>query len=127
MDTLSNQVTAEGTYNNIPTSMTSNVSIVNLISGLTLEKSADKTNWVDGPLTYTIAIDNQTNVEYTNVTLTDAINTNLVDLLTDSIMINDVQAAPDQYTYTDGTLKITLPTVSANTKTTIRFSVQKKI
>lgn len=127
MDTLSNQVTAEGTYNNIPTSMTSNVSVVNLISGLTLEKSADKTNWVDGPLTYTIDVDNQTNVEYTTPVITDIIDTNLVTLLENSIMINDVQATPDQYTYTDGTLKITLPTVSANTKTTIKFSVQKKI
>lgn len=126
MDTLSNQITAEGTYNNIPTSMTSNVSIVNLISGLTLEKEADKTNWVDGPLTYTINIDNQTSVDYTNVTLTDIIDTSLVTLMEDSIMIDGVQST-NGYTYTDGTLKITLPTVNANTKTTVKFSVQKKI
>lgn len=45
MNELNNTVTATGNYNNIPTSLTSNTSIVNMIEGLTLTKDADKKNW----------------------------------------------------------------------------------
>ena len=56
---LTNIATATGTYNSLPTSMTSDTSAVALIEGLTITKTADQTSWVNGPLTYTITIDNQ--------------------------------------------------------------------
>lgn len=42
MNELNNTATSLGTYNNIPTSLTSNTSVVNIIEGLTLTKDADK-------------------------------------------------------------------------------------
>lgn len=54
MNELNNTASANGTYNNIPTSVTSNTSVVNMIEGLTLTKEADKQNWSSGDLTYTI-------------------------------------------------------------------------
>lgn len=42
MNELNNTATSLGTYNSIPTSLTSNTSVVNMIEGLTLPKDADK-------------------------------------------------------------------------------------
>lgn len=42
MNELNNTATSIGNYNNIPTSLTSNVSVVNIIDGLSLTKEADK-------------------------------------------------------------------------------------
>lgn len=39
---LSNTVRAVGNYNDVPTSITSAVSVVTMISGLTITKTADK-------------------------------------------------------------------------------------
>ena len=57
---LRNSATSAGIYNNIPTSITSTVSVVTIIDGLSITKTADKQVWADGILTYTIIIDNQT-------------------------------------------------------------------
>lgn len=129
MNELSNSVTAVGTYNNIPTSLTSNTSIVNLIDGLTITKAADKQNWIDGFLTYTITIDNKTNVSYLNPVITDVINDTLIDFVDNSVTINSSPAQSSEYSYDSGThtLKITLTEVAANTDTTITFRVKKKI
>lgn len=48
-----------------------------MISELTVKKTADKMVWGDGKLTYTIEIDNQTNVDYTDPVITDELNTSI--------------------------------------------------
>ena len=45
MNELSNIAKASDTYDNIPTSLTSNTSVVNVIEGLSLIKEADMENW----------------------------------------------------------------------------------
>ncbi len=127
MNELSNQVTSTGTYNSVPTSLTSNTSVVNVIDGLTLVKSADKTNWIDGVLTYTIEINNETDNSYQNPVVTDILNTNLVEFVDGSVTINGASATELQYTYTAGTLTIKPDEVQANSKTTMTFSVKKKV
>lgn len=127
MNELSNQVTANGTYNSVPTSLTSNTSVVNVIDGLTLVKSADKTNWIDGVLTYTIEINNETDNSYQNPVVTDILNTNLVEFVDGSVTINGAFATNLQYTYNAGTLTIKPDEVQANSKTTMTFSVKKKV
>ena len=127
MNELSNQVTSTGTYNSVPTSLTSNTSIVNIVDGLTLVKSADKTNWIDGILTYTIEINNDTNTSYENPVVTDILNSTLIDFVDGSVTINGASATELQYTYNDGTLTIKPGEVQANSKTTITFSVKKKV
>ena len=50
---LNNTASATGNYNDIPTTITSDVSTVTLLNGLTITKTADKQVWADGLLTYT--------------------------------------------------------------------------
>ena len=42
MNELYNTVTSNGNYNNIPTTLTSNTSIVNMVEGLSILKEANK-------------------------------------------------------------------------------------
>ena len=50
MNELKNTATAVGNYNNISTTLVSNIATVNIVDGLSLVKSADKTNWSSGDL-----------------------------------------------------------------------------
>lgn len=59
MSELSNTVSASGIYNNVTTLLTSNTSLVNLVDELVLNMSANKKNWSDGNLIYTIEVINQ--------------------------------------------------------------------
>ena len=127
MSELNNVAEANGTYNNIPTSVTSNTSVVNLIDGLTLTKNADKQNWIDGFLTYTLVLENTTNTRYLNPIITDVIDTNLVDFVNDSVTIDETNSNSYNYDPTTHTLSITLTEVGANSRSTITFRVKKKI
>ena len=128
MNELNNTATSIGNYNNIPTSLTSNVSVVNIIDGLSLTKEADKKNWGSGELTYTITIDNQTDTSYVKPIVTDKIDTSLVEFVTGSVMINDTPATESQFSYDAGTstLTINLDDVGATSKTTLTFRITKK-
>ena len=53
---------------------TSLVSVLNLINGLTITKSADKINWADGYLTYKIVITNTSEEIYENAYITDPLD-----------------------------------------------------
>ena len=127
MNELNNTATAKGTYNNIPTSLTSNTSVVNIIDGLTLTKDADKKNWGSGELTYTITIDNQTDTTYVSPVITDVIDNGLVKFVTGSVMINDVAATEDEYSYNEAshTLTVNLKDIGASSTTTLTFRVEK--
>lgn len=128
MNELNNVVTASGTYNSIPTSLTSNTMVVNMVDGLTIIKDADKKNWVDGELTYTVTIQNNTDKTYTNITVTDVIDNNFVDFVDDSVMIDGVKATVNQASYEEQThtLTIKLDEVSPSTSSIITFQVTKK-
>lgn len=128
MNELENTVTSIGNYNNIPTTLTSNTSKVNIIDGLTLNKQADKQNWGSGYLTYTITLNNQTNQSYTNPVITDVIDTNLVEFVPDSVMIDDKKTPQEKYSYDEGThtLTIHLDDVTPSSSTTLVFQVEKK-
>lgn len=53
---------------------TSLVSVLNLINGLTITKSADKINWVDGYLIYKIVITNTSEEIYENAYIIDPLD-----------------------------------------------------
>lgn len=129
MNELNNTALATGTYNSIPTQLTSNTSIVNVIEGLSLTKTANQKNWSSGDLTYTIELDNQAEETYESPVITDVIDTNLVEFLEGSVIINDTVATESQYNYDKAThtLKITLENIAPSSKTTITFRVKKKI
>lgn len=128
MNELTNTAIAEGTYNSIPTSLSSNTSVVNIIEGLTLTLAADKQNWINGALTYTITLNNQTSTAFNTPTITDIIDIDKVTFVEDSVTINETKATTSQYNYDSSThtLKVTLTEVPANSTSTIKFQVKKK-
>lgn len=128
MSELSNTATSVGLYNNISTAITSNTSVVNIIEGLTLTKTADKTNWGSGNLTYTITIDNQADETYSQPVVTDVIDTTFVDFIDGSVKINGAYATEQQYQYDQDThtLTINLEDVTPSSTSTLEFLVKKK-
>lgn len=126
--TLNNTATVLGTYNEIPTTLTSEVLVTTLLSGLTVTKTADKEVWADGNLTYTITVDNQTTETYTSPVITDILDKDLVTLLTDTIKINETIATTSDYQYDEATGKLTvnLSDITPSSKTTVTFQVAKK-
>ena len=125
---LNNIASVLGNYNSIPTQITSEVLVVSMISGLTVTKTADKMVWGDGKLTYTIEVNNQTNVDYTNPVITDELDISLIKFVADSIKVNGVELDSSKYTYDDssGKLTISIDDVGASQKSTITFEVEKK-
>ena len=128
MNELSNSVKVIGVYNKILTSITSNITTVNLINELTITKAADKQNWRDGFLTYTMTINNKNNTNFFNTVITNIIDTTLVDFVENSISINSKPASGSEYSYDSDThiLKINLAEVAANTDTIVTFRIKKK-
>lgn len=128
MNELNNTATAVGNYNNVSTSLTSNTSVVNLIDDLTLRLEADKANWSDGLLTYTITLDNQTTLSYENPVVKDVLDTSKVEFVEGSVLIDQVEATSSEASYdsSSSTLQITLDEVGANSSKVISFKVKKK-
>ncbi len=94
-----------------------------------LNNTALATGTYTGDLTYTIELDNQADETYENPVITDVIDTNLVEFLEGSVIINDTVATESQYNYDkeSHTLKITLENIAPSSKTTITFRVKKNI
>jgi len=125
---LSNTASVLGEYNSISTQINSEDLVVVMISGLTVKKTADKMVWGDGKLTYTIEVDNQTNVDYTNPVITDKLDTTLITFVAGSVKLNGTELDASKYTYDDSTglLTINIETVASMQKSTITFEVEKK-
>lgn len=128
MNELSNIAKASGTYDNIPTSLTSNTSVVNVIEGLSLIKEADMENRGSGNLTYTITLDNQTDKTYENPIITDQIDSSLALFVPGSVTINGQAAQQGEYSYDSNThtLTINLNEVTPSSKAVLTFQVEKK-
>lgn len=64
---LTNQADLSGSYGAlaVPVVFSSNSVTTTIIQGLTATKSVDKTYWVNGPLLYTIKIDNNSGDTFT--------------------------------------------------------------
>lgn len=124
-NTLTNLVTASGTYNLISTVLTSDAVVTQLVSGLTIVKVADKGVWTDGYLTYTITLTNNAQYDFETPTLNDILDPTFVTLVEDSVMVDDAVTA---YTYDEitGALAVTLPTIEVDGSTVVTFQVAKK-
>lgn len=121
---LSNIANVTGTYDSIPTTLTSEAVITDMIAGLTIVKVADKQNLASGNLLYTITITNSAENAFENPEITDILDPVLIKLVENSVEV-DGKAA--QYTYDDttGELKITLDTIEKDASLIITFQVQK--
>ncbi len=125
-DQLSNIAQVNGSYNGLPTSLTSEALVVTLVSGLSITKTADKVSWANGNLTYTITITNQGTESYTTPILTDVLDTALVDFVADSVFINGEKADTSKYQYATNTLTVTLDDIAPSNSSTVTFQVKKK-
>lgn len=125
---LINSATVLGNYNDIPTEISTQALVVTMLTGLTVTKSADKVVWADGTLTYTLEVDNQTDVVYTNPVITDILNPDLITLVQNSVKIDNVLVGSGDYTFDDSTGKLTinLPSIDAKTQKVVTFDVEKK-
>ncbi len=125
---LNNTVSAVGNYNNIRTAISSENLAVTMIDGLDITKTADKQVWVDGDLTYTIVLKNETNKTYTSPIVTDILDDNLVFFVDKSVTIDLVEASSSDYTYRSDThtLTVNLTDIEPSGTKTISFKVSKK-
>lgn len=81
-----------GNYNEIPVTFSSDALVVTMLDDLTVTKTADKTVWADGVITYTIIVNNQTAENFTTHVVIDILDTTLVSFVSDSVTIDDVKA-----------------------------------
>ena len=125
---LKNTVSATGNINEIPTLINSEASVVTMLSGLTISKTADKTVWADRLLTYTITISNQTTVPYVTPIVKDILDTSLVNFVDDSVTIDGVKATAEEASFdtATSTLTVNLTDIEAAGTKTITFQVTKK-
>lgn len=123
---LTNKVDIAGNYGDAsnPVTFASNDVTTTLIQGLTVTKNADKTYWVNGPLTYTVTIANNSGSKLDSGVVTDKLDTNLISLdETYGVLINGSKT--EDYTYTTGTLTVNLPELADNSTTTVTFRVNR--
>lgn len=129
LNELINVASSLGTYDGLSTEMTSNSVNTQLIDDLSITKTADREAWVNGDLTYTITIENQsTTTPYVSPTVTDTIDPALATLVANSVTINGQPAtSPDDYTFDAGTglLTVFLDDVNPETSTIIVFKVSR--
>lgn len=121
---LTNVANVTGTYDSIPTTLVSEAIITDLISGLTIVKTADKQNWASGNLTYTVKITNAAENAFEKPTFTDILDPALIKLVDNSVKVNDTTTTYN-YDSTTGELSIELETIPTEGSSTITFQVQK--
>lgn len=122
--TLTNQADFAGSYGTAasPVVFSSNAVTTTIVQGLTATKTADKTYWVNGPLLYTIRIENNSGESFTKGVLTDVLNTDLITLdLAYGVEINSSKTS--DYTFTSGNLSIQLPDLEDGGTATVTFQV----
>ncbi len=122
--TLTNQADFAGSYGTAasPVVFSSNAVTTTIVQGLTATKTADKTYWVNGPLLYTIRIENNSGESFTKGVLTDVLNTDLITL--DSAYGVEINSSKtSDYTFTSGNLSIQLPDLEDGGTATVTFQV----
>lgn len=122
---LSNIASIVGDYGAIPTTLTSEAIITELISGLTIIKEADKQNWASGNLTYTVTIKNDAENPFETPKFTDTLDPLLITLVENSVQVNGETKTYD-YDAETGVLSVDLETIPTEGTTTVTFQVQKK-
>ncbi len=122
--TLSNIANVTGDYDAIPTTLTSEAVITEMIAELTIVKTVDKQNCASGNLAYTVTISNSAENPFEKPTFTDTLDPLLISLVENSVRVNGTDA---NYTYDSetGLLTVELETIAKDGSTEITFQVQK--
>ncbi len=122
--TTLNQANFSGDYGAeaVPITFASNEVTTTIVTGLTATLSANKRYWVDGALTYTVTVTNNSGETYSKGVLADALDTANVQFDTDYAVEIDGAKTSD-YTYSGGLLSVNLPDVADGTTVTVTFQV----
>lgn len=124
--TLTNSVDFEGSYGAAasPVVFSSNTVTTTIVRGLTATKTADKEYWVNGPLTYTVTVTNDSGDIFTKGVLTDNLDVSLVTLDTAAgVRINNTPTS--DYTIRSGVLTVNLPDMQNGETVTVTFRVEQ--
>lgn len=119
-----NQTDFTGTYSAEaePLTFASNLVSTTIIGGLTATLTADKKYWIDGPLTYTVVITNDSGDTYSKGVLADRLDTTSVVFdTTNGVEINGTKTT--DFTYTGGLLTVNLPDIPDGGTLTVSFRV----
>lgn len=128
MNELINTASSVGEYEGLSTEMTTEAVVTQLVDDLNITKTADRTSWATGNLTYTITIDNQSPNPYETPVVTDTIDPTLATLVAGTVTINGTPATtPTDYTFDNvtGLLTVNLTDVVATSTTVIVFEVER--
>lgn len=127
-DELNNVARVVGSYNDVPTSLTSSATVTTIVSGITITLSADKSIWIDEKLTYTILISNDSLHDYVSPKIVDVLDPSLVSFVNGSVTIDGVLADQSKYSFDDSTntLTIDLDDISISSSCTVTFQVERK-
>ncbi len=119
-----NQTDFTGTYGTEaePITFASNLVSTTIVSGLTAVLSADKKYWVDGPLTYTVVITNNSGDVYSKGVLQDNLDTANVTFDADYGVKIDGASTSD-YTISAGLLTVNLTDIADGGTLTVSFRV----
>lgn len=124
--TTENQTDYTGLYGTEaePITFASNLVSTTIISGLTAVLSADKKYWVNGPLTYTVVITNNSGDVYTKGVLHDTLDTATVAFDTDyGVEIGGTKTT--DFTISGGVLTVNLPDIEDGGTQTVTFRVNQ--
>lgn len=98
---LNNIANVTGNYDSIPTTLTSEAVITEIIEGLSIVKTADKQNWASGNLTYTVTISNTADSPFETPTFTDTLDPTLIKLVENTVKINGTDVAIERFVSSD--------------------------
>lgn len=124
MKEIVNSFTVTGNILNLNTMITSNDVIINAIDNLMITKSANKSIWENGILTYTITITNNSDNIITN-NFSDIINPSYASLITNLVFLNN-NVPSFNYNKLTGLLEINDIIINPNESVIISYSVSKK-
>lgn len=110
-----------GTMDAEALSFSTDTAEVTIVTGITATKTADKTYWVNGELTYVVILTNDAeNAAFEGGTFVDTLDSRIT-LVTDSVLVKGV-AQP--YTFVGNVLTVAnLPTVNPGSTLSVLFKV----
>ena len=124
MKEIINSFTVTGNILNLNTTLTSNEVIINANDNLMITKSANKSIWENGVLTYTVTITNNSDNIITN-NFSDIINPSYASLITNLVFVDNSMPS-FSYDKLTGLLEINDIKINPNESVIISYSVSKK-
>jgi len=121
---VTNTAQIDGVYKTLPATLTTEEVTTQMVSGLTVTKTADKQMWASGNLTYTIVVKNDAGDTFSNIEVTDVLDITKIALVANTVQL-DGKTVTYIYTAATGTLSVKIPDLADDKSGTITFQVSK--